>query len=344
MSRGGRGGGGAGRMGGRDLPFEVDAALEEQMAAYRGYADDDDWTKTLYPPTEVYKYIPGIAHEKRLVSKWREHRSAMRNGPLFIDVATTGKRDLAEFNAFEDIATYSSKKAKRAGGLPNLKKVPIVKDLLPRELWDVVSDGEEGGDNPDATKKNLAFLKKRKLDKLAQFDEGADGDAAADAKDADDEVNEADQEGEDGVEELQDDDYEEDEDDLGNDYNGEQYFDNGDDADDDGDDGGANEDAWKEKEQREEQRRRERKCELKSRRDYDITHERITWDRHAQVIEGCEYISGYLNRRLQNAARDEAEVEEEEAERRSVRARADETRRYGRADVAKKKVRLHGSR
>lgn len=119
-----------------------------------------------------------------------------------------------------------------------------VKDLLPRELWDIVSDGEEGGDSADTTKKNLAFLKKRKLDKLAQFDEAADADVGADAKDAEDDVNEADQEGEDGVEELQDDDYSEDEDDEANDYNGEQYFDNGDDADDDGDDGGANEDAW----------------------------------------------------------------------------------------------------
>lgn len=49
----------------------------------------------------------------------------MRNGPLFIDVPVTGKRNLAEFNAFEDVATYTSKKTKRAGGLPNLKKIPI---------------------------------------------------------------------------------------------------------------------------------------------------------------------------------------------------------------------------
>lgn len=38
-------------MGGQDLPFEVDAALEDQIAAYREnqFDDEDDWTKTLYP-------------------------------------------------------------------------------------------------------------------------------------------------------------------------------------------------------------------------------------------------------------------------------------------------------
>lgn len=199
------------------------------------------------------------------MNKWREHRTAMRHGPLFIDVPKTGKRDLAEFNAFEDVASYNSKKVKRTGGLPNLRKVPIgrhlspplpnttaalpsnfttVKELLPRELWDIVSDGEEGADNVESTKKNLAFLKKRQLDKLAQFDEGADADPTADAKDADDEVNEADEEGEDGIEEPQDDEFSEDEDDEGNDYNAEKYFDDGDGVDDDGDDGGANDDAW----------------------------------------------------------------------------------------------------
>lgn len=49
----------------------------------------------------------------------------MRSGPFFIDTPKTGKRDPADFNAFEDVATYSNKRAKRTGGLPNLKKAPI---------------------------------------------------------------------------------------------------------------------------------------------------------------------------------------------------------------------------
>lgn len=41
-------------MGGKDLPFEVDANVESELAAYRAEAgDDDDWVKTLYPVSLV---------------------------------------------------------------------------------------------------------------------------------------------------------------------------------------------------------------------------------------------------------------------------------------------------
>ncbi|EMF11135.1 uncharacterized protein SEPMUDRAFT_150147 [Sphaerulina musiva SO2202] len=250
MSRGGRGGlaGGAGRMGGKDLPFTVDADLEDQVLAYHNEMnDEEEWTKTLYPPMNIFHAPPPTAREKRLVSALREYRNAARNGPYFIDSPAAGKRDLAEFNAFEDVATYSNKRAKPTGGLPNLKKLPIVKSLLPRELWDLCDDDDEenGTTEGEAPKKNLNFLKKKRLDKLAQFDDDADDAAAAD-KDDDDEVNENEDGGEDEVEELRDDDFSEDDDDLGNDYNAEKYFDDGDGADDDGDggDGGGGEDAW----------------------------------------------------------------------------------------------------
>ena len=53
MSRGGRGrGGSAARVNGQPLPFEVDAALESEVAASRARDredDGDDWKRTLYP-------------------------------------------------------------------------------------------------------------------------------------------------------------------------------------------------------------------------------------------------------------------------------------------------------
>lgn len=49
MSRGGRGGGpaGVGRMNGQALPFDVDTALEDQVAlnAYQ----NDDWASSMFP-------------------------------------------------------------------------------------------------------------------------------------------------------------------------------------------------------------------------------------------------------------------------------------------------------
>lgn len=231
MSRGGRGGGAVG-----SLPFEVDTALEDQIAAFREQNGEDDWSKTLYPPMAVHQAPDPTAEEKKLVNIYRKHRTAMRNGPFFIDSPKTGKRDAAEFNAFEDVATYGNKRAKRSGGLPNLKKVPIIKEFLPRQLWDVFADGEE--QNGDSTKKDLTFLKKRRLDKLAQFDEGADVQVAED-----EDANDEDVDDEDRVEIPEDDDFSEDESDLGNDYNAEKYFDDGDGVDDDGDEAGGDE-AW----------------------------------------------------------------------------------------------------
>ncbi|GIZ37533.1 hypothetical protein CKM354_000097800 [Cercospora kikuchii] len=242
MFRGGRGGGragGAGRIGAKD--FEIEADLEDEITAYQNEIGDgdDEWIKTLYPEMKVYLAPPPTDREKKLVGYFRQHRNAMRNGPFFMDGPTSGKRNAAEFNAFEDVPSYANKRIRRTGGMPNLKKLPIVKELLPRELWDVISDGEEKEDG-EAPKKNLNFLKKKRLDKLAQFDD--DVDETAD-KDDDDELNENEGGGEDDVEELRDDDFSEDDDDLGNDYNAEQYFDNGDDIDDEGDGDGGGEDA-----------------------------------------------------------------------------------------------------
>ena len=73
---------------------------------------------------------PATEKEKKEVNFWRQHRAAMRNGPFFIDTPVTGKRDLSTFNAFEDAATYGNKRTKRAGGLPNLKQVPIGKSHM----------------------------------------------------------------------------------------------------------------------------------------------------------------------------------------------------------------------
>lgn len=119
------------------------------------------------------------------------------------------------------------------------------KRFLPKELWDAVNDGEEEGGGEATKKMDLDFLKKRRLDRLAQFDEGAEGDVVAGAGDDDDEedANPNKKDDEDGDEVPKDDDFSENDSDFGNDYNAEKYFDDGDGADDDGD-GPADEEAW----------------------------------------------------------------------------------------------------
>ncbi|CAK3819508.1 hypothetical protein DOTSEDRAFT_55261 [Lecanosticta acicola] len=235
----GRGGGGGG---GPTLPFDIDTALQDEVAAYSNNNDNDDFTKMLYPDIKGgVRLAPLVTEQEReLINIYREHNAAMRNGPLFVDEPKTGKRDAAEYNAFEEVQSYGNKKVKRGDGLPNLKKVPIVKDALPRELWDLVSDGEEDEEGGKSTKKNLDFLRKKRLDKLAQFDDGADVERTADN---DDDEGEEQADEEDQVELPEDDDFSEDDDDLGNDYNAEKYFDDGDGGDDDGDDAGGD-DAW----------------------------------------------------------------------------------------------------
>lgn len=107
-----------------------------------------------------------------------------------------------------------------------------VREILPPELSHFVTDGDDPTVVSQARAKNLAFLKKKRIDKLAQFDEGADIDAGAD--DDEDEAKDGDGDGEDGVEAPSDDNFSEDDSEMGDDYNAEKYFDDGEDDDDGG--------------------------------------------------------------------------------------------------------------
>lgn len=142
MSRGGRGGGpaGVGRMNGQALPFDVDTALEDQVAL-NSY-QNDEWTNSLFPvsvfhldmkasanvltkPMNVHMAPPATAYEKQLVQHTREINEARRNSPFFLGDAT-GKRDASTFNAFEDINSYTNKKARRIHSeKPDLDNVPL---------------------------------------------------------------------------------------------------------------------------------------------------------------------------------------------------------------------------
>lgn len=73
----------------------------------------------------VHMAPPATAHEKRLVQLTREINEDRRNSPFFLGDAT-GKRDASTFNAFEDVNTFSHKRAKRIHSeKPDLDNVPL---------------------------------------------------------------------------------------------------------------------------------------------------------------------------------------------------------------------------
>ena len=167
-----------------------------------------------------------IAIERDIIAK--RHAGPFYTGPPGSLKALCNKRTAADFNAFEDQPTYGKKYQKPEFKLPDLKKHKFAApQLFPKELWETIGYNPDDGDDPDAyAKKKLVLNKKTVIDKLARFDEDAD-EGVADAG-GDDDDGEAKEDGEDGEDDgLKDDDFDEDDDDDANDYNGEQYFDDG---------------------------------------------------------------------------------------------------------------------
>ncbi|KAF2718812.1 hypothetical protein K431DRAFT_296551 [Polychaeton citri CBS 116435] len=235
MSRGGRGGFGGGRntiskMGGRDLPFDIDADLETRYDELGG--DDLE----LFPDRTLPFAEPPTEREKRTFATGKRIRGAMRRGPLFANINRTAgfkrAQAAAEYDAFDPPDTYRKQKAVKERHVPDISQVNLYQELLPQELWEEAGFLDASSKTKKPVRKSTTTLKER----LAKFDEAAEANEAK--GDKEDEDNE--EKDEDAPEEVQDDDFEEDEEDN-DDYNAEQYFDTGENDYDDlgGDDGGA---------------------------------------------------------------------------------------------------------
>lgn len=82
----------------------------------------------------VHMAKPASAYEKRLVQLTRETNEDRRNGPFYLGDAT-GKRDASTFNAFEDVDSFSNKRAKRIRSQkPDLDNVPLSTSSSPISL------------------------------------------------------------------------------------------------------------------------------------------------------------------------------------------------------------------
>lgn len=104
--------------------------------------------------------------------------------------------------------------------------------FFPKDLHATIGHNTEDTDGRPAKQRKLGLAKKSTLDRLARFDEDHEDQVNGDTNKDDDDAGSSNsnaEEGEDFDAEPEDDVFDEDEDDAGNDYNAEAYFDGGDD-------------------------------------------------------------------------------------------------------------------
>ncbi|MCJ1440899.1 MAG: hypothetical protein MMC23_001385 [Stictis urceolatum] len=253
------------RIGGVDIPY--DEQLEKDLKRPQ--------PTPLFPSYHPTKPPPLSPFHRGAVSKMIMIRDRLRNGPLH----TTLSDQSSKQNPFEGMETYSQQYFAKPRLYPNLRVHWSVKNrrrdhgggkFFPRELWGVLGLDERGerrgvngkgaGENgveAEAVKgmgkekdtgDSAALLDKGKgKAKERARDRGLDGipdeeevEEGEEEKDEDEGVKKkVPDEDEEEVAEDVDDIYETDEEDMGGDYNAEQYFDDGEEEGDDGDDGGG---------------------------------------------------------------------------------------------------------
>jgi DNA-directed RNA polymerase III subunit RPC7 len=199
---------------------------------------------------------PLTGSEKRRLAAQKKLQDTIRHGPLFTESTKRdadapaktfseaqfnsqyGGRGKADIDPFHGVETYSAKYAPKKRTIPQLSAQPFNKSLFPEELWSTL-DGESG----EEVKKHINRVTEKRSLMMAGGKGAADKERvilekinAATGGGEDGDVDEDDEPAE---EEEQDYDFEDDENDMGGDYDGEKYFDNG--EDDEGDeDGGGN--------------------------------------------------------------------------------------------------------
>ncbi|KAK9481188.1 DNA-directed RNA polymerase III, subunit Rpc31 [Lipomyces japonicus] len=217
--RGGRGGGGAGRDGGRPSFFSLDI-------------------KPDFTPTELYpKFSQPIQaslteYERRCVSQFLQYQLDVRDSAFYV---TERKKGVVEYEGGinDGIKRYSDRHLKKRRVGKTVTDHPYLMEFFPAELHGAlgVASSSSSSNKP----------KRRRLD-LAQF--------KASLEQAEDDVNENEENGPVGLneeeeDELEGNDDEDEEDDFDEDeegdYNAERYFDDGEE---DYDDGGDDEAAY----------------------------------------------------------------------------------------------------
>ncbi|KAF2145035.1 uncharacterized protein K452DRAFT_356370 [Aplosporella prunicola CBS 121167] len=229
---GGGGRGGVGKIGGADVPWEYDPDLKIETKP-----------SELFPPKPPPIAPPPRRPERSAVARYRALRERIHEGPLYTVLGDTARVSksrpgaTAVVDPFEGMPTYSQKYKKQRRKIPRLDTRPYILKFFPAELWTTLDPTlKDGGGNAGGAlkrkRKTLQIAKSNRLSRLEELEEDGDLD-----RDDDDDDGDLDKDDPDAQQEEQDDDFEEDESDL-DDYNAENYFDNGED-DDFGDEGGG---------------------------------------------------------------------------------------------------------
>lgn len=151
-----------------------------------------------------------------------------------------GGRGKADVDPFTCVETYTQKYDPPKRTLPDLNAVALDKKMFPKELWSSL-EGEES----QQVKRHLARVMKKKADMIREPESRTSEErtqlllekiktAAPDEEEVD--AEEAEEEA--AAEEEEDYDYEDDEGDMGGDYDAEKYFDGGEEDEEEGEGGG----------------------------------------------------------------------------------------------------------
>ncbi|RDW77235.1 hypothetical protein BP6252_05288 [Coleophoma cylindrospora] len=246
MSRGGRGGARGGGVKGQTWDFD---------AEFKG-----DFTPSeKFPAYKVPIPAPVTEKERKEIKHYKDLQDQIHQGPLYTQPSKRdpnapaktysedqfneryGVKSKADVDPFTGVPTYTQKYEQKKRVIPELSGRPFNKEFFPKELWDTL-EGEEGDD----VKAHINRIAKKKA--LMLSGQRTDLDPSEKAKALLEKIQnvaeEGDEDAEPGEEEAEEEDYdyEEDEDEMGGDYDGEQYFDGGENDEDDGDGGNGGDD------------------------------------------------------------------------------------------------------
>ncbi|KAF4627469.1 hypothetical protein G7Y89_g10683 [Cudoniella acicularis] len=246
MSRGGFGGARGGMLKGASWDYDPTIKLESKPSEQ-------------FPPhPNLKRPAPFTDREKRQIKHYKDLQSQIHRGPLYTQPTKRnpdapaktfsedqfnrryGSNRKADMDPFNGVETYSMRYLPKKNDIPKLSGRPFNKELFPKELWSTL-EGDEGEDvrkhinramqkkalilgsmkDKDASEKTKAVLEKI-LSVAGDGDDAEEGEEDAEDEEVDSAF---------------------DDEEIGDDYNAEQYFENGEDVDEgEGYDGGGGDD------------------------------------------------------------------------------------------------------